>query len=486
MKRILLFICFVTMFLAVSGQVPQAFNYQAILRNSDGTIKVNEIVVLQISIIHSLTDGPPVYTEAHNTITSELGLVNLVIGEGETSDELSLIDWANGPYYLEISVNDINMGTSPLLSVPYALYAASGNEGPPGPPGIQGLPGLKGEPGDTKWSETPEDISYLDGNVGIGTANPQSNLHIHGSPLLSDMRGQLSLSSPLGNDVWLSFYEDNQYKAYLWWDANEGALRLQNRSMGDLSLNSAGGNVGIGTKDPIETLHVNGNTQIEGDLIVHGDVIMKDLMAEMQMLKDMAGIGSLTDIDGNVYKTVKIGDQIWMAENLKVTHYNDSTPLGVMWYDLNINNKDIYGGIYHYVYEKVCPVGWHVSTGADWAALINYIGDSSTAGKLMETGIEHWFGPNEFATNETGFTALPGGFYLKTYPHNERDEEGNWITPESFHGLGEEARFWAPEINVDAWDLSDFIGIAGSRIGYSRNVNEDDVTICGSIRCVKD
>ena len=361
MKCIRIGILFLAIVSISYSQAPHAFSYQAILRNTNGTIKANESVALQISIIHGHTDGPPVYMETHNTTTSELGLVNLVIGEGETSDQLSTIDWANGPYYLEISVDDIKMGISPLLSVPYALYAASGSEGPSGPqglPGAIGEQGPKGVPGDTKWSETAEGVSYLEGYIGIGTESPQTNLHIHGSPLLTDMRGQLSLSSPLGNDVWLSFYEDNQYRAYLWWDANDGALRIQNRSMGDLSLNSAGGNVGIGTKDPVETLHVNGNAQIEGDLIVHGDFMMKDLMAEMQMLKDMAGIGSVSDIDGNVYKTVKIGDQIWMAENLKVTHYNTGSPISIQdtfynssgalrWYDFDINNKDIYGGLYY-------------------------------------------------------------------------------------------------------------------------------------------
>ena len=105
------------------SQAPQAFNYQAILRNTDGTIKANETVVLQISIIQGHTDGPPVYLEVHNTSTSEFGMVNLVIGEGETSDDLSTIDWANGPYFLDIAVNDVKIGSSPLLSVPYALHA---------------------------------------------------------------------------------------------------------------------------------------------------------------------------------------------------------------------------------------------------------------------------------------------------------------------------------------------------------------------------
>ena len=180
---------------------------------------------------------------------------------------------------------------------------------------------------------------------------------------------------------------------------------------------------------------------------------------------------------------------------LKVTHKNDSTRIGVMWYGYDIKNKDIYGGIYSTsTVDKVCPVGWHVSTRADWVTLIDYIGGASTAGKLIETGTGHWSSPNEYASNETGFSALPAGHYRKTYPHNEKDEEGNWITPESFEGLGEETYFWAPNLDESSndpssyYDLSDFIGLRFDiqNIGYVQDLDSNDVTICGSIRCVKD
>ena len=121
MKRTFLCLAFLSCVIIFFGQAPQAFNYQAILRNADGIIITNETVTLQVSIIDSA--GASVYTEMHDTQTNESGLVNVVIGQGTTSNDISLIDWANGPYFLDIAVNEVNIGSSPLFSVPYALHA---------------------------------------------------------------------------------------------------------------------------------------------------------------------------------------------------------------------------------------------------------------------------------------------------------------------------------------------------------------------------
>jgi uncharacterized protein (TIGR02145 family) len=138
--------------------------------------------------------------------------------------------------------------------------------------------------------------------------------------------------------------------------------------------------------------------------------------------------GSLSDIDGNIYKTIQIGTQIWMAENLKTTRYNDGSSIPLLtstwyysqdqaycWYDNNETAyKDIYGALYSsyaIVTNKLCPTGWHSSTDSDWLTMITYLGGESVAGaKLKEVGSTHWTGPNSVATNETGFTALPSGY----------------------------------------------------------------------------
>jgi uncharacterized protein (TIGR02145 family) len=143
----------------------------------------------------------------------------------------------------------------------------------------------------------------------------------------------------------------------------------------------------------------------------------------------------LTDCDGNIYETVTIGDQVWMAENLKTTKYNDCTPIplvtdntswatltspGYCWYNNDAATyKATYGALYNWYSvdpasngdKNVCPTGWHVPNDVDWVTLITYLGGESIAGNsLKEIGTTHWQAPNEGATNESGFTALPGGY----------------------------------------------------------------------------
>lgn len=143
---------------------------------------------------------------------------------------------------------------------------------------------------------------------------------------------------------------------------------------------------------------------------------------------------TVNDIDGNMYKTVTIGNQIWMAENLKTTKYNDGMAIPLVtdnaawtnrdsialttpayyWYDNDSTTKKTYGALYNgYAVKtgKLCPNGWHVPDDAEWSELTTYLGGEDVAGgKLKETGTDHWQSPNKGATNESGFTALPGGY----------------------------------------------------------------------------
>ena len=198
--------------------------------------------------------------------------------------------------------------------------------------------------------------------------------------------------------------------------------------------------------------------------------------------------GTVTDIDGNVYQTILIGDQEWMMENLKVTHYRNGEPISNLtnnndwtnttsgaycYYNNDPDNADTYGALYNWYAvddsRNIAPTGWHVPTDDDWQELIDYLGGSGVAGgKMKETGTTHWNIPNTGATNESGFTALPGGCRGSSL--------GN------FSNIGDSAFFWSStESNSNgAWDRLLYYHYSGvNRYNNSKNYGF-------SIRCLRD
>lgn len=138
--------------------------------------------------------------------------------------------------------------------------------------------------------------------------------------------------------------------------------------------------------------------------------------------------GTVTDFDGNVYPAVRIGDQIWMAENLKSTHYSDGSAIANIVYNDDEANAATYGRLYIPAafrrnaasssanpsgVQGAAPAGWHIPSPAEWRQLANALGGLSIAGgKMKESGTAHWLSPNTGATNESLFTARPAGMFL--------------------------------------------------------------------------
>jgi uncharacterized protein (TIGR02145 family) len=143
--------------------------------------------------------------------------------------------------------------------------------------------------------------------------------------------------------------------------------------------------------------------------------------------KSTTNTNTVKDMDGNVYKTVKIGNQNWMAENLRTTKYRNGDPIPLItdagaWSNLSSGayqgpffaDKLEYGNFYNWFAvsdpRNIAPEGWHVATDADYTELATFLGGNGVAGgKLKETGTTHWEAPNTDATNETGFSALGAG-----------------------------------------------------------------------------
>ena len=204
--------------------------------------------------------------------------------------------------------------------------------------------------------------------------------------------------------------------------------------------------------------------------------------------------------DGNEYNWVQIGDQVWMAENLaylpSVNMVADGSEdaAGSYYYVYGYDGTNVadakatdnyatYGVLYNWTaamdgeassttnpsgIQGVCPAGWHVPSDAEWTELTDYLGGESVAGgKLKETGTTHWASPNTGATNETGFTALPGGY---------RNVDG------TFGDIGSYGHWWsATEFNAaSAWYR--YVGDDHSDVGRSRYFKE----VGFSVRCVRD
>jgi len=205
----------------------------------------------------------------------------------------------------------------------------------------------------------------------------------------------------------------------------------------------------------------------------------------------------IKDIEGNTYKTVTIGSQTWMAENLKVTKYNDGTniinmPDTAKWnnatnggwcYYNNDASNNIYGKLYNWYTisnEKVCPTGWHIPSNSEWVTLVNYLGGNSTlidgdtivASKLKETGTIHWVTPNN-ANNLSLFSALPAG---------ARESDGG-----SFEMLGQATIFLSSDIlTTSGFDGVKHVGITNEKYGNVFFFKTNDPKRAGySIRCIK-
>ncbi|ASQ90700.1 hypothetical protein CHL67_06965 [Prosthecochloris sp. GSB1] len=219
-----------------------------------------------------------------------------------------------------------------------------------------------------------------------------------------------------------------------------------------------------------------------------------------QMPAGPVDAGTVTDVDGNVYKAVKIGDQIWMAENLVVKHYRNGDPIPEVreldeWVALESGawsvqenapeHGKLFGKLYNWYAVNdprgLAPQGWRVPTEEDWRKLEQHLGmnpeeldgvefrgkEENVGGKLKETGSEHWDKPNTGATNETGFAARAGGY---------RDNDG------PFNFFGKYAAFWTATgaENGRVW----FRGMTTTDQGvYRFSFNQK----CGfSVRCVRD
>ncbi len=351
MKNLTLFISALLISAIVVAQTPQSFSYQAVVRNSADELIVNTTVGMQITILQTSTTGTLVYTETQTPTTNENGLLSVVIGGG-TSFEF--IDWSAGVFFVKTEIDPAGgtdytiTGITQLLSVPYALHAA-----------------------------TVASINELDPVFEVSPAGAITVTNI---------------------DSW------------------NNKLDAETQSLEDVL--TIGNSANMLIKDVINPVDDQ-----DAATKAYVDAIYLDLKLDIY-----AEIG-VSDIEGNHYSAVRIGDQVWIAENLKTTKFNDGSDIEVVIDPSDWSNWDIsgmcwfnndqttyeptFGALYnwHAVNTSIlCPQGWHVPSSSEWDELVSFLGGETIAGgALKEIGITYWGSPNVGATNSSGFSARACG-----------------------------------------------------------------------------
>lgn len=332
MKKLIFIPIFILLSIALFPQSPGLINYQTIIRNANGLPLQNKTISIRFTIYQNEINGTLVFQEHHDKTTNTFGLVNLEIGNGENNiGDLSEIEWAIGPYFLEIAVDSTNMsnyfvvGTSQLLSVPYALHAntvTNVNDADADPTNEYQNLEINGHelsinngntvslPNNDLWNSNGNAIFYNNGNIGIGTSAPDYTLMIQNESFVHDGRTLLYLYNP-STDIYSSTsikiragYDQssvlaightsesysiipNRHNTSNIWNKGRGlSLRSTNTMQSSIRFETnineeitermridAFGNIGIATDNPQTKLHI-----AEGDVYledINSGIIMK-------------------------------------------------------------------------------------------------------------------------------------------------------------------------------------------------------------------
>ncbi|MDG1793439.1 MAG: FISUMP domain-containing protein [Flavobacteriaceae bacterium] len=406
----------------LQAQAPQGFNYQATVRNSSGDLIVNTNVYFKFNVIQGSQTAVPIFTETHYVPTDDLGQVNLVIGQGTVNaGAFSELDWSLGSYYLGIELDTgsgyVAMGTTQLLSVPYALYAENSGNSTPTTPNLEAVLAENNSANDQQIKDLQDPTEAQDA-VTFSVLLEK----------ITELQNQLDYLGDLEN----------------WSDSDgDGFTELS----GDCNDSDASINPGIyEVSDGIDN---NCDGEIDEGYNGFDDVI---------------------DIDGNNYNFAIYGNQVWTVENAEMVTYRDGTPIPevtdpTQWSNLTTgawsyyNNDPTKPRFYNWYAvmgihdtdpntpnKEFAPEGWHVPSDAEWTTLEEYLiangynyDQSPTENKIAKamasttgwnfstnTGVP---GNNDQSlNNSSGFNAFPVGV---------RGNDG------SFFAEGEAVLFWS-------------------------------------------
>lgn len=476
MKKIIIVITAIVFCISGFAQSPQKFSYQAVIRDNNNNLVTNAEISMIITILHGSSDGMAIYTNSIRPSTNANGLISIEIGDEASFNS---INWANGPFFIKTEFDPSGgsnysvTAISQLLSVPYALHAKS----------VENIPPIEYNTLLNK-PQIPSDLGELSDNSALLFSGDYKDLtnspELSAVALSSDYKDLIN--APELSAVALSGdYKDLINSPELSAVALSGDFKdLSNipdladvalsGSYNDLTNSPALSTVAIsgqyndltGKPTSISDFNLNANSQRISNLAdpVHAkDASTKAYVDELiqQVMNTFSGdhenftsltTGTISDIDGNTYNIVKIGNQWWMAENLKTTKYangeaipnitvnttwNTTTEGAWSYYNNDTQYNNSYGKLYnwHAVADSrnLCPAGWHVPTDVEWTVLTDLLGGLDVAGgKLKDKGTTYWNTPNTNATNEVGFTARAGGWRITSGSFSSMGNFGRWWT----------------------------------------------------------
>jgi uncharacterized protein (TIGR02145 family) len=419
------------------AQAPQALTYQGEARDANGRIIKNQY----IELIFSIYNNNYSWDKKYEITTDQYGMFTVILADPSDNGAFAEIPWDTPPVYLNVILEykgaEISMGETQFMSVPYALSAGSAdfNE-------------LINKPENV--SEFNNDEGYLIAEIDGSISNElNTNVALNGTNLeVTDAGGTKSAD----------------LSTLLEAASCELVLDILLHSVDIANLIKAG--------VPLDDLLNAG----------HGVGILKQNGASEQDLLDAGLIGFVSDDDGQSYKWVKIGDQIWMAENLA---YNAGS--GSLAYDDNEDFVEYYGRLYTWEglvqgsgsssenpsgIQGVCPSGWHVPSYAEWQELRGFILSNgftgSTIGNALKATSGWYDGGN--GTDDFGFSALPGGRFI------------DWPSTTEYTGISELGRWWTTD------ELNPGFGWCyGLRYNHSQFISSNTAREeAASVRCVKD
>lgn len=424
MKRAITLMALVFFLTSAMAQVPQAIQYQAVIRDIAGNPIKSKSIGLRVSILADSMNGQPQYTETHAVVTNNLGLVNLAIGTGSiVQGNFAGIIWSSGPHFAKVEIDTAFNGsytlltTTQLLSVPYALYA-----------GTSGM----------LIVTTSQRDAIAIPNAGMQVFNVDE-----GCVNVFNGNYWMKLCGPCSPDPTVAIAGPDQFV-----NGDSAVLQGNNPVFGIgvwKIINGSGGFFSDSTSS-ISVFHgIAGTTY----------TIQWGITNPCGSSKDTVNIGfidasgfscgdTLKDVrDGQQYPTVQIGTQCWMAKNLNFGIYKPSNYSGLVHsdvmdndivekycYENDTNNCNIYGGLYDWNeamdYDSleggrgICPVGWHIPSDNEWCIVTKYhdstvscisftLSGTDVGGKMKEIGANYWLTPNVGASNYFGFSARGGG-----------------------------------------------------------------------------